>query len=1108
MSNAKRYVVGIDVGSFSVGLAAIEVDKNNTPVQILNAVSHIHDSGLDPNSHKSATSRIAASGVARRTRRIFRKRRRRLQNLDKFITKAGWPLTSLKNYPDPHYPWKVRAEIASTRIDNDDELYEKLSIALRHIARHRGWRNPYQKVRSLYKIIEPSSSFLKIKEAIEHKTGFDYPTDITVGQIIAELNLHHTRLRGPEKRNAKTGLLIKQAGIISARLEQTDHAREIHTICERQGLDIDLCHEIMDYVFAADSPKGAANAIVGNDPIPGQSGKRALKASDAFQRYRIVALLGNLRIKTADNKRPLSKEERQKVYDHLVNFTAKAEPNWQSVADLLEIDRGCLVGTATMLDDGERAGNKPPVHETSRRILNCSVKSLAQFWQDTDEQVHNVLIKALSNSEMDDFDSPAGALVQTFFMNLTDDEQSKLDNLKLPIGRAAYSEDSIIRLTKVMLEHGVDLYTARRMEFGVSPTWTPPAPDVAEPIGHPAVDRVLKIVGNWLEAIVKEWGNPQRVTIEHVRDGFMSEAKSRELQQDIAKRTTRNMKIYTEIQTNLGIEGVPSRTDIWRYLSIQRQNGQCAYCGEKIDFKTAELDHIVPRAGVGCTNVRENLLAVCHDCNLSKSNIPFAVWAANSNKPGVGLREALDRLNHWNTDAGMKDKEFKEFKTKVANRIKQTVPDEELDSRSIESVAWMANELRARIAQKYNLMQNPKEGVVKVNVFRGEITAIARLASGIENKLRFIGGTGKNRLDRRHHAVDAAVIAMMRPYVAQTLVEQRELKQLQEVRRENPTWKHYRGNDPIHRQQFGLWHANMQILAELLQAALDADTIPVINKLRLRLGNGRAHEDTIRPLTYYKVGAELSAELIDRAANEAIWCALTRHPDFDPKRGLPADDKRTIRVHSTHLQADDSIAFFPVTAAAITVRGGYAELGSAFHHARIYKVTSGKKSAYCMIRVYTIDLLPYRKQDLFIVDLPPHTMSMRQAEPKLRLALANGQAEYLGWIVVDDEILVDTSSITTPDMIEIRELLGPINRWRVDGFFDKSRIRLRPRLLSKEGLDEKTSASLHNLIDTPGWRPAVNVLFSLPDLTVVRRNTLGQMRFTSKAHLPISWKVE
>ena len=189
------------------------------------------------------------------------------------------------------------------------------------------------------------------------------------------------------------------------------------------------------------------------------------------------------------------------------------------------------------------------------------------------------------------------------------------------------------------------------------------------------------------------------------------------------------------------------------------------------------------------------------------------------------------------------------------------------------------------------------------------------------------------------------------------------------------------------------------------------------------------------------------------------------------------------------------------------MRGGYAELGSSFHHARIYKIVGGKKPVFSMMRVYTVDLLKYENEDLFAVELKPQTMTIRQCEPKLRKALAAGQAEYLGWLVVDDELLLDTTKFNTGQVANTQAELGKISRWRVDGFYDSTKLRLRPLQMSAEGINEEMSADVKKILDTPGWRPSVNKLFDLGKVTVIRRDALGRVRLSSNAHLPITWAV-
>lgn len=1102
----KKYNIGIDVGTHSVGFAAIELDEQGIPCNILSAMSLIHDSGVDPDSNKSGITRLAVSGVARRTRRLYHRRKKRSIRLEKFLASLGWPVVPFEEYTDPFLPWTARAKLATRYIETKEVREEKLSIAIRHIANHRGWRNPYSKVSSLYAPKGPSDNFEEIRAQLSQKLHVDIPSDLTVGQLISFAKVGEDRLRGggKVKDKKKAPEDVKQA-VISARLHQSDLAREINKICEVQRIHDSLRKQLIDYVFAAESPKGAQAGRAGKDPLQPHL-VRALKASDAFQRYRIAALIGNLRIRTGGEKHPLDVTQRQLVFDYLLNLPPSTVPSWVSVAEVLNIDRGRLVGTATMTDDGERAGARPPVNDTDRLLSSTSVKPLKLWWKSASQDQRAAMIKALSNAEVDDWDSEAGASVQAFFTTLSEEDQEKLDSVHLPIGRAAYSEDTLCRLTERMLQDGVDLYEARRLEFNVPADWTPPAPEVGEPVGNPAVDRVLKAVARWTAAAEREWGAPQRIVIEHVRSGFMSAAKARELERENEKRHKQNQEIVQAMHKKLGIENAVRREDIWRFQSVQRQNCCCAYCGKTITYFTAEMDHIVPQAGPGSSNVRENLVAVCHQCNLAKGNIPFATWASKCGIPGVSLEEALERTRHWNEDSGLSRAQFKKFVSAVQTRLRRTSFDEPLDNRSLESVAWMANELRARLAQA------TRQHGTRVHVYRGELTHEARFASGISGKLRFIDGPGKSRLDRRHHAIDAAVVSMTTPYVAEVLALRRNKKRAQYLAKQPPQWKEYEGDDIAHQIEWRKWKTRMYKLSELLESALIKDQIPVTSNLRLRPGNGRAHKDTIGALDKLRVGDALTPEQIDRAATEALWCALTYHPDFDEKEGLPADQNRRIRVHGTHLDASDTIEFFPGKpgkdgAGAVKVRGGFAEL-TRFHHARIYRITTGKKPVYAMLRVYDHDLVRHRNTDVFSVELPPQSISMRQAYSKLRRALQEGTADYLGWIADNDELVIDMSKFETGQVTALREVYGDISRWRVDGFCGESQLRLRPLIMSAEGLPADAAPELKKVIDSIGWKIYVNVLFSSTPVSVIRRNSLGQERWFSKSHLPVCWKVE
>ena len=52
---------------------------------------------------------------------------------------------------------------------------------------------------------------------------------------------------------------------------------------------------------------------------------------------------------------------------------------------------------------------------------------------------------------------------------------------------------------------------------------------------------------------------------------------------------------------------------------LNEQNHQCCYCGEKLSYEEATLDHVIPKAfgyisNFGMNSV-DNLLCCCRDCN-------------------------------------------------------------------------------------------------------------------------------------------------------------------------------------------------------------------------------------------------------------------------------------------------------------------------------------------------------------------------------------------------------------------------------------------------------------------------------------------------------------
>lgn len=734
--------------------------------------------------------------------------------------------------------------------------------------------------------------------------------------------------------------------------------------------------------------------------------------------------------------------------------------------------------------------------------MASKVKWLKEWWDKADSERRGFMVDALSNSGGSTGDNDIDDEVAELLEAATEDEQAELEKIQLPQGRAAYSLDSLRRLTKRMLEEGVDLHTARKEEFNVDDDWRPEPEPIEAPVGNPAVDRVLKQVSRWLRMTTDRWGEPAVINIEHTRDGLGSENVARKLLSEGQRRQELNQKNLVEIAQQLGIPVKDKRSALIKYAAIQRQNSMCLYCGAEIGFTTAEMDHIVPRALSGSTNDRSNLAAVCRACNHQKGAVPFAVWATSGQAhAGVSLEDAIKRVRLWQKGPGMSPKQHKAFQREVIARLNSRKPDEEFDGRSMESVAWMAVELRTRIDGYYRKVNS--DSVPKIGIYRGQLTAEARKASGFENRVNLIGGKGKTRFDRRHHAMDALVIALMNQSVSQTLALRVNMRESQRITGQEETWKNFYGKPGQANERFEKWREGMLRAVELFNIELTKNAIPFHENVRLRVGSSKVHDDTVRKFIHAKLGEALSVAMIDRAETPALWTALTRLPDFDPKNGLPEDPSREIYIHGRKITADEHLNFFNSPSACLKVRGGYVEIGSSIHHARIYRI-DGKKTTYSMVRVFATDLVKMTHEDVFTTPLKPSTISMRTADPKIRKALADGTATQIGWLVEGDELQLETDKYPKTRAGGVFVKYPQLVSWRVAGFKDLTRLRLKPYLLSKEGLPPEEAEELLPILDDPGWLVSINVLLGQGEVWVVRRNSLGEKRFNTRDSLPVS----
>lgn len=1172
MSN-KRYRVGIDVGLYSVGLSALEIDENTenpldaNPVAILNIQSVIHDGAIDPSAEKSADSRKKISGEARRARNLKKARRKRKKLLAKLLADNGFPVQEAESLltssasSNPYLPWDARYELLHNRITSESKQKLLLTLAIIHFSNHRGWRNPYSSFSSLSEQSDALSPFFdeflnRARSYLEdcgESLNESENTRLTTADIVHKLNSlpEKPSLRAAHE-SADKPYWESHLDTRIGKLHQSDNYYELKEILIKQNLPEDLQLEILKAVFSQINPRDtkAANALVAKDDLQPQF-KRSLRASLAFQKYRIITTIMNLRILENGKERQLNDDEIANLYQFLTHENTANDPEltWETVAEVLDISRDKLKGVGGTTADGSPISTKvPPVLNTLvdvNEVFKKKGKVLAPvkaWWSEASDEGREVFIDFVSNSGnyeetavmLDDEGQQAKSSLDELIENLDEDAIQALEGFNLQSHRAAYSISTLNKLNDEMLGNFVDLDAALRNVFNKEPGWRPSANPLGTPVGNPAADRTIRIVSRWLKACSQKWGKPEIVCLESAREGFRSEKVIRAEKLASEKRHKANEEVRKSVSKQMDGAAEASFADIRRQKSLQRQNSQCLYCGTPITFTTAEMDHIVPRKGVGSTNTQDNLVATCHACNASKGNKLFSVWASKER-----LQETIERVDHWTRDGSFpNDKAFNKFKNSVKKRLKQTEEDEPIDARSIASVGWMAQEL----ADQIRGFLDDGTSKQKVFTFRGEITYEARLASGLEKKLPWLGGEKqKTRFDRRHHAVDASVIALMRPAIAKTLAERISLRKQEDIlQAKTKEWKKHFGREAGDQKSFKRWQEHMELLRDLISKRMQEDTIPVINPLRLSLKLGRAHEDKIRPLSHKALGEELSSAAIDKVSDVRVWEELVSRPDYSMEDGLPFDSERTIRIGKRIIKATNQLSFMSdqdhiekeMDAANIPVRGGYAVAGNAIHHLRLYAIPKRNRKglitkwAYQGLRVFQVDLLRHRQEDLFEVPLNVASYSIRYAEKGLKKALWDNEAKYLGWVVVNDEIVIPDDALMLPlspfnpenkkDLSTFMRVFPETRKFKIAGFPTNSRIKIRPLEMAIENFEPERVKEVHHLenkevsviqkVIKEGVSPSTNLLLS-GNPTIIRRTTLGYPRWRSDNHMPCSWKI-
>ena len=267
---------------------------------------------------------------------------------------------------------------------------------------------------------------------------------------------------------------------------------------------------------------------------------------------------------------------------------------------------------------------------------------------------------------------------------------------------------------------------------------------IANPTVHIGLNQLRKLVN----AIIEEYGQPDEIIVEVTRDLKISYPKRKEIETEQAKRQEQN----DEYRRTLKEQGLPDngenilRLRLWTELNHDGPaNRRCPFTGEpisrvKLFSPEVEIEHLLPFSRTLDDSIANKTVSLRRANRDKGNNAPFEAFGHSpSGYDWVAILERAQSLpanKRWRFAENAMERYLRDEKDFLARHLNDT--------------AYFS-----RIAKEYLTAICPP---AHIWVTPGRLTAMLRAKWGLNSILS--DSDRKTRNDHRHHAVDAAVIAV------------------------------------------------------------------------------------------------------------------------------------------------------------------------------------------------------------------------------------------------------------------------------------------------------------------------------------------------------------
>ncbi len=787
-SHVLRWALGIDLGSASLGWAAIALDSSGMPVGLKKTGVRVFDPAVSGDYEKGQDeSNAVARRTARSVRRQLRRRAARQSELFRLLQKHGLlpayagtadadasvqrhgilnrldEELAAKSMPSPNPTAKPEAELPlyqlrKTALDFKLEPFG-LGRVFYHLSQRRGYKSNRKDQGSKKdesgkgKKDDDSGQVKRDIETLERE--IQASGSRTLGEYFASLDPHRQKVR---RRWTGRGMYEHEFGEIW----------RIQSAFQPDLLTEELHHEIKHLLFYQRPIKAQSHLIGGCELEPGE--RRASWATLEAQKFRVLQKVNDLEIILPGQTTgiPLDPGQRQVLLELMESMPDVSFDKTRKALGLdknigFNLQRGGetkLKGSLTNAHMSEVFGNR------WQTMIEDEKKQVVEDWRTIDQE-DSLIRRAMDYWKLDE----SGARL--------------LAKRPAPSGYCMYSRKAIRKMLPLMLagkrfKEAENAIYGNRLTGGRVFDRIPPVREVLKTLRNQAIERSLTELRKVVNSLIGEYGKPTEVRIELARDlkkprieraKATAQNRGREKERDDARK---------ELAAVFGVGFRPSRADVEKALLFNECGGECPYTGKRFPFSSLfgenspwQVDHIIPFSRMPDDSFQNKVLCWVEANQYKNNRTPFETYK----EPGE-YEAILSRVRNWKKPNLGK---LKRFELRTTDEI------EGFSSRQLNDTRYASKLACELVGSLFGGRNISTETGYRQVVFAssGMVTSTLRRAWGLEAILREAAGSangetkGKPRSDHRHHAIDAITIGLSKPKM---------IAQLSRANERDPYW--------------------------------------------------------------------------------------------------------------------------------------------------------------------------------------------------------------------------------------------------------------------------------------------------------------------------------